>query len=97
MSEADDNSRTAVKLLTEALESGDIPKIYFNNPVCFLNTGDISMLLQMSSKSVAVVNMSFHVAKTVAALLGSMIAEVEEKTGNKIMTINKIETALGEK
>ncbi|MBF0320633.1 MAG: hypothetical protein HQL01_12610 [Nitrospirae bacterium] len=94
MSESDKYSLDVFK---KASESGDVPKIYFNHPVVFYNPGDISMLLQMNGSPVAVINMSFTVAKTVAAHLGSVIAGVEEKTGNKIMTIDDIATALGMK
>ncbi|MBF0516073.1 MAG: hypothetical protein HQK97_02990 [Nitrospirae bacterium] len=97
MSETDNDSKkkAAFDTLRKALESEDIPKIYFNNPVFFLNPGDISMLMQRDSSSVAVINMSLTVAKTVAAHLGSIIAEVEEKSGNKIMTLNDSMSALG--
>ncbi|MBF0458673.1 MAG: hypothetical protein HQK99_12360 [Nitrospirae bacterium] len=85
----------ATDIYKKASESGDIPKIYFNNPVGFVNAGDISILLLMNNSPVAVMNMSFTVAKTLAAHLGSIIAKVEEKTGNKVMTIDDIGKALG--
>ncbi|WP_420265310.1 hypothetical protein [Candidatus Magnetominusculus dajiuhuensis] len=81
----------------KASESKDIPKIYFNGATLFLNPGDSSMLLSVNESPVAVINMSFTVAKSVAALLGSMIADVEEKTGNKIMLTEDIRTVLGMK
>jgi hypothetical protein len=98
MSEVDDGFvTTQIELLNKAMESGDIPKIYFNGFVNFLNPSDISMLLQLNNNPVAVVSMSYTVAKTFAAMLGSIIADIEEKTGNKIMTIDYITTALGKK
>ncbi|KWT82929.1 hypothetical protein [Candidatus Magnetominusculus xianensis] len=95
MSDADDRKKIAFDTLKKALESEAIPKIYFNNAVFFLNPGDISILMQRDGSSVAVINMSLPVAKTVAAHLGSIIAEVEEKTGSKIMTLDDSMTALG--
>ncbi|MBF0553330.1 MAG: hypothetical protein HQK96_02095 [Nitrospirae bacterium] len=87
---------SAMNILKKASESKDIPKIYFNSASCVLHPGDISMVLEVNESPVAVINMSLIVAKSVAALLGSMIADVEETTGSKIMMFNDMQTAFKE-
>ncbi|MCG6552954.1 MAG: hypothetical protein L7F77_11540 [Candidatus Magnetominusculus sp. LBB02] len=86
----------AFEVLKKASESKDIPKIYFNSASCVLHPGDISMVLEVNENPVAVINMSLTTAKSIAAVIGSMIADVEERTGSRVMTFNDARTAFRE-
>lgn len=64
----------------------DIPKIYFNGVINNLSNTDVLIVLQRNQKPVAVLNASFSTIKGLAHLLGDLIAQLENITGEKIMT-----------
>jgi hypothetical protein len=76
-----------------ALQS-DIPNITFNGMVTSLGTGDVLVVLERNGHPVAVLNVSYTVAKTLSMLLGNTIAKLEELSGHPIMTTTEIERSL---
>ena len=76
--------------MTRALES-DVPNIYFNGFANGISTGDIIMALEKNSAPVGVINMSFSVAKTLSVSLGTIIASIEEASGQPIMTTHELQ------
>lgn len=79
----------------DALNDPEVPKIYANGFSNGLGTGDVTIVFQLSQKPVAVVNVSFTVAKTLAQKINSMILSLENDTGNTIMTTDEIAKAGG--
>ena len=79
--------------LVKALES-DVEQIYFNSVVNSIGSGDILMVLERNGKPVATLNTSYTVAKTLALKLAQLIGNLEESTGNTIMTTDDVEAKL---
>lgn len=73
-----------------ALQDNNLPTFYFNGFSSTLSTGDILIILKRNDKQVAVLNTSYTVAKTLVHKLGGIIAQLEAKTGNTIMTTDDI-------
>ncbi len=89
-----ENSQNLEKKLDEALENPEIQRIYANGFVNALGVGDVVILLQNSKKPIAVLNLSYTVAKTLTIKLGALISQLEDSTGNTIMTTDEIEKSL---
>ena len=68
----------------------NIPQIYFNGFANALTIGDITAVLERNGRPVAVLNMSFTVAKTFAQKLGQMVSALEEKAGREMLTTDDI-------
>lgn len=74
----------------DAVQDSELPHLYFNNFINAMGAGDITIVLQQSGHVVGVLNTSFTVAKTLAQKLQELIANLEEASGNRIMTIEEI-------
>ncbi|MCK4914106.1 MAG: hypothetical protein KAI59_06590 [Planctomycetes bacterium] len=81
--------------LKEILGSPDTERIYANGFILTIGAGDIVIALKHSEKPF-ILNLSYTVAKTLAIKLGAMVSQLEEKTGNTIMTTDDITKALSE-
>ena len=77
--------------ISRAMES-DVPRVYFNGFVNGMSTGDIITILEKNNAPVAILNMSFTVAKTLSVSLGQIIARLEEASERPIMTTHDIES-----
>jgi hypothetical protein len=77
----------------KALSDG-VPQIYFNGFINMLGTADIGVLCERNGKPVAVLNMSYTVAKTLAVALGQTIGDLEQKTGKEMLTTMEVEQKL---
>ncbi len=77
----------------DALNDPEVPKIYANGFSNGLGVGDVTIVFQLGLKPVAMVNVSFTVAKTLAQKINSMILNLENDTGNTIMTTDEIAKA----
>ena len=77
-------------LIKSALDNEEIPTIYFNGFVTSVGMGDVMVVLNQTNKPVAILNMSYTLAKTLAEKLGRGIAGLEQKSGNTIMTTDDI-------
>jgi len=75
--------------LLAALEA-DIPTLYMNGFVNSISAGDITTLLERNGKPVAIINMSFTVAKTLSIALGQIIAQIEERSGRNMLTTHEL-------
>ena len=88
------------KTIDERIESAktneNIPNIHFNGFISSLGTGDVFIVLENNNKPVAILNASYTVAKTFAAKLNGLIARLEERSGNSIMTTDEIEAFIKE-
>jgi len=73
-------------LIDSAISDSEIPKIYANGFATAVGNGDSLIMLQLNRMPVAVLNLSFTVAKTLALKLGNLIKEVEDKANTVILT-----------
>lgn len=77
-----------------ALDSGDIPHIYFNGFTNAMGQSDITSVLFRSGAPAATLNMSYTTAKTFALKLGQLVASLEAETSHEIMTTDDINNYL---
>lgn len=68
--------------------------IYFNGFTIGIGNGDIVFALERNGKPVAALNASYTVAKTLAQKLGRIMAQLEEASGNRIMSTDEVGDAL---
>ena len=81
-------------LLNSAISDSEIPKIYANGFVTGIGNGDSFIMLQLNANPVAVLNLSFTVAKTLALKLGNLIKNVEDKANTVILTTENLSEIL---
>lgn len=79
------------ELLKEALHAEDVPKIYANGFHLAHTHADVSIFLQQHGKVVAIVSMSFTLAKTLAQLVGNQILELENELDHQFLTTRRFE------
>jgi len=89
-----EDSQNLNKRLNEALKDPQVQRIYANGFINALGIGDVMILLQNSKKPIAVLNLSYTVAKTLAVKLGALISQLEDSTGNTIMTTDDIDRSM---
>ncbi len=88
----EDNSQEALQQqIQSALANKEIPHIYFNGVTITSSSGDMLIILKRNNESVAVLNVSYTMAKTLSTNLGALIANFEDVTENPIMTTKEIE------
>ena len=82
--------------IEEARGIAELPRIYVNGFILSANSGDVLFVLKLNDQSVAMLNMPYGVAKTLAQKLGNLIAVIEDKTGHSFLTTDEFNAALGE-
>lgn len=79
-----------VKELNNAYENKELPKFYANGFSGALGVGDVVLVLKQGPTNVALINLSYTTAKTIAIKLGTLIDHLEKMSGNTIMTIDDV-------
>jgi hypothetical protein len=79
-----------------ALANDNVPTIYFNSFINSLGTGDVLIILKRAHTPIAKLHASYTLAKTLAVKLGQMIATLEAKSGNTIMTTDDVTRIMSE-
>ena len=69
----------------------EAPALYANGFVNGLGLTDSYLVLQANGRSVAVVNMSLSVAKTLGQSLLAMVESFEQATGQEVSTLDQIQ------
>lgn len=85
-----EKQQTIEEQIKNALEDKETPTIYFNGFITSVGVGDVMVILNRADKPVAILNMSYTLAKTLAEKLGGCIAAIEQESGNTIMTTDDI-------
>lgn len=80
--------------LEELQKLQNIPYAYFNGFSLTIGAGDVSITLIRGPQQIMQLNMSYTVAKTLTQKLAGLIDVLEQKTGNKIMTTDEVNSAL---
>jgi len=83
------------KEIKTAMEA-DIPHIYSNGFSLILGMGDVAILFKQMGNDVAILNLSYTLAKTLSEKLGGAIKMLESKTKQNIMTVDYIEKSFKE-
>lgn len=83
-----------VEKLETAVASKDIPHIYANGFVNALSNADIIVVLERQKSPVAVLNLSYTMAKSLAQKLSEIIKSFEKATGQTIMTTDIVNESL---
>ena len=78
------------KQMDDALNNPELPRLYCNGFIVSIGTGDLFLALKLNETPIAVLNISYTVAKTLAQKVGTAIANLEDRTGNSIMTTEDI-------
>lgn len=87
-----------VKVLIEgALDNPEIPKLYANGFVSALGNSDVLVVLLQNQRPIASLNLSYTAAKTLSGRLIQLIKSLERVTGNTIMTVDDVASALEQK
>lgn len=84
----------AVKFINDAIENSDLPHIYANGLTVSIGVADVAVVLRYGEQAVAVINLSHIVAKTMAQVLGNVIATFEEQTGTTVLTTQEVRAIL---
>ena len=78
----------------QAIQRPDVPKIYANGFSVALSNADMMVVFQRyGDNPVAVVNLSYTLAKTLAQRLGQAVQEFESKIDQTILTTDRIDQA----
>lgn len=85
----------ALKKIIEQAVQSDIENVYFNGFTNSIGVGDIIILLQRNGKPVKLLNVSYTVAKTLAIKLLESINFFEDKTNQKMLTTDQVESCFG--
>ena len=80
--------------VTNAISAG-VPWLYFNGFQIGLSGGDVLVVAERNAQPVAMFNVSYTVAKTLALALSSVIRTLEEKAGREIMTTHDVDSFMG--
>lgn len=87
---AEQVSESLRELIEKAQADKELPHIYFNGFANSLGSGDVTIVLRQGKVPIAVLNTSFTVAKTLATKLGELVAFLEERTAQTIMTTDDV-------
>lgn len=89
---SDEKSSIEQERIAKAIDAG--PQIYFNGFIITMSSGDVLTALERNGKPVAVLNMSYTIAKTLALSLGQIISQFESGVERNMLTTHDVEKAL---
>ena len=72
---------TIDEIIIDAVSSSEIPKIHFDSFIDGSGSSDLLLVLRQNAQSVAVLNMSYAVARTLAQHLNDKIFISESRSG----------------
>lgn len=87
----------ASDVVQTALSDQTVQRVYANGFALGLTNADITVVLQQNAQPIAVLNLSFTLAKTLAQRLGRVVSEFEEKLSTTLVTTDKIDEAFASK
>jgi hypothetical protein len=74
-----------------------VARIYANGFTLGLTNADMSIVLQLFGRPVAVVSVSYTLAKTLSLKLSHLVNEWEQRTQQTLVTTDKIDELFGTK
>ena len=82
--------------LEAVLTSQDIPQLYVNGFTTVISNTDICTVLERNGSPVAVLNISYTTAKSLAQKLSQLIADFETIAQHPLMTIEDVNSTLAQ-
>ena len=82
--------------IRSALESQKIPHLYANGFTNALSSADIVIVLERQNEPVAVLNVSYTTAKSLAQKLSQLISNLEKASNQSIMTTDLVDSFLSQ-
>jgi hypothetical protein len=73
-----------------------VPSLYVNGFALIQTVSDVAAVLEKNGEPVAIINMSFTTAKTLAQKLGGVIAKLEDRAGRMMLTTDDISALASE-
>jgi hypothetical protein len=91
----DDAPKPIQKLVPEVIALGDpsVPKIYANGFSLGFTNADVQMVLKLFGRPIAVLSISYTLAKTMAEQFTSIVKAWEDKTKQTLQTTQMIDDA----
>lgn len=81
----------------KALENKEIPRLYCNGFVSITGSGDIAVILERNGDPVAIINLSYTLAKSLGINLLNTVSSFEDIVGRAILTTDDIIKAMMDK
>jgi hypothetical protein len=78
----------------ERAKASGAPKVYFNGFQTALTNSDVLITAECNNEPVAILNLSFTTAKTLAKALHDTILMLEEKSGRDMLTTHDFEVIM---
>jgi len=91
-----DEPKDPPTLLALAIRDAGVPKLYANGFTLGLTNADTHIVLQLFGRPVAVLSLSYTLAKTLSEKLEKLVTEWEAKTGQQLATTDTIDSAFSE-
>ena len=92
-----DAAKVDIQALMEAALGGAASMLYANGFALGMTNADVFIVLQMFGRPVAVVNVSYTLAKTMALKLNALVADWERQTKQTLQTTDLIDNAFKDK
>ena len=90
MPEPDKNQQT----LKKASSDPDVAKVYANGFTLGLSNADVCVIFQQRGEPVALVDLSYTLAKTLVQRLGVLVNNFELTTGQSLLTTDEIDAKM---
>jgi hypothetical protein len=94
MAESPDSSTQLQLLLQTGLELPAEKKFYFNGFAVVTSPSDVIITLLQNNRPIALLYTSHGTAKTLVTKVGTSLTDLEEKTGQQILTLDQIASAI---
>src|SRR3954462_5432662 len=80
----------------ERARADGVPQLYANGFANTLGVGDVVLVLERNDQPIAILNLSYTVAKTLSLSLSRIVTLLEERSNREIMTTHDIEAMFRE-
>ncbi len=80
--------------IANVLNNPQVPKLYINRTLVGNTVSDMFIIAQSTGTPPTVVQLSFITAKTLAMDILGMISQIENQTGQKILTMKDIQEGI---
>ena len=90
-----DSRQGTAEAIERAVTSDDVQKLYANGFALGMGNSDVMIVFnRFGGKPVAIVNLSYTLAKTLAQRMGTLVAEFEQTIGQDILTTDRVDEAV---
>ena len=81
--------------ITAVLNNTQVQKLYINRTLVGNTASDMFVIAQSTGTPPTVIQLSFNTAKTLATDILGMISQLENQTGQKILSIKDVQETMG--